>query len=351
MCKNEFTLSEDGKTAYIKLTQGQVAIIDAEDLEKIADYRWSVSWVGKGKKYYVRGYSSATKGTIGLQRLLTNAKKDDIVDHINGDSLDNRKSNLRLCTKRQNAQNMPPQSRNELGIRGVYRKDVRFVARIYIDGRNAYLGTFDTIEEAVEARKRAELEIHGEFSRKTDMVVHERVQHIDRDYKPEEYYIDGYGMVYRVPLTKGKYAFIDIEDYDLVSEHSWHASLAKSNNSYYAKTNVRINGKQRSMSMHKLLMNPKKGMVVDHINGNTLDNRRCNLRICTQADNAKNSKTPKSNTSGYKGIVKKSSTRWQAIITSDGKRINLGSFPTPEEAYAAYCKAALELHGEFARLS
>jgi hypothetical protein len=47
--KNEFTLSEDGKTSYIKLTQGQVAIIDAEDLEKIADYRWSVAWVGKGK--------------------------------------------------------------------------------------------------------------------------------------------------------------------------------------------------------------------------------------------------------------------------------------------------------------
>ena len=345
--KNEYYLSNDGKTAYIKLTQGQIAIVDAEDLEKIGEYRWAAVWIAKSKKYYVRAYVSATKGTIGLQRLLTNAKKDDVVDHINGDSLDNRKSNLRLCTKRQNAQNMPPQSRNELGIRGVYRKDIRYVARIYIDGRNAYLGTFNTIEEAIEARLKAEKEIHGEFSRKTDMVVHERVQHVERDCKPEEYYMEGYGTVYRVPLTKGQFAIIDIEDYDIVSKHTWHASFAKSNDSYYAKTNIRINDKQKSLSMHKLLMNTEKGMVVDHINGNTLDNRRCNLRVCTQAGNAKNSKIPKNNTSGYKGIVKKEN-RWQAIITSDGKRINLGSFLTPELAHEAYCKAALELHGEFA---
>ena len=73
--KNEYYLSHDGKTAYIKLTQGQIAIVDAEDLEKIGEYRWAAVWIAKSKKYYVRAYVSATKGTIGLQRLLTNAKK------------------------------------------------------------------------------------------------------------------------------------------------------------------------------------------------------------------------------------------------------------------------------------
>ena len=348
--KNEYYLSNDGKTAYIKLTQGQIAIVDAEDLEKIGEYRWAAVWIAKSKKYYVRAYVSATKGTIGLQRLLTNAKKDDVVDHINGDSLDNRKSNLRLCTKRQNAQNMPPQSRNELGIRGVYRKDIRYVARIYIDGRNAYLGTFNTIEEAIEARLKAEKEIHGEFSRKTDMVVHERVQYVERDCKPEEYYMEGYGTVYRVPLTKGQFAIIDIEDYDIVSKHTWHASFAKCSNSYYAKTNIKIEGKQTSKPMHKLIMNAPKGFVIDHINGNTLDNRRCNLRVCTQAENSRNRKTSENTISGYKGVIKKKN-RWQARIMYNSEHINLGFFSTPQEAHEAYCAAALKYFGEFARLA
>ena len=89
---------------------------------------------------------------------------------------------------------------------------------------------------------------------------------------------------------------------------------------------------------------------VDHINGDTHDNRWQNLRVCSRRENAKNRRKYKTNKSGFKGVYSsryKDSTYWHAKIQVDGEPVFLGSFPSPEEAHSAYCKAAVEHHKEF----
>jgi hypothetical protein len=101
--------------------------------------------------------------------------------------------------------------------------------------------------------------------------------------------------------------------------------------------------------LHRLIMgitDPK--IIVDHINRNPLDNRKSNLRLCTIAENSRNSGIISSrNTSGYKGVTK-SSKKWLARIEFNGKKMYLGSFNTPQAAAEAYDKKAVELFGEFA---
>jgi hypothetical protein len=100
--------------------------------------------------------------------------------------------------------------------------------------------------------------------------------------------------------------------------------------------------------MHRLLMAAPSGLCVDHIDGNTLDNRRANLRLATHSENLRNMKRKKNNRSGYRG-VHRVRNRWCAQITCNRKVRTLGTFATAEEAHEAYVKAATELHGEFAR--
>ena len=90
-------------------------------------------------------------------------------------------------------------------------------------------------------------------------------------------------------------------------------------------------------------------MHIDHIDGDGLNNSFSNLRLATHAQNIRNSKRPTSNTSGFKGAYKSRWGRWTARIVIEGKAVHIGTFDTPELAHMAYCKAAAELHGEFAR--
>lgn len=92
--------------------------------------------------------------------------------------------------------------------------------------------------------------------------------------------------------------------------------------------------------------------VIDHINGDSLDNRIVNLREADDYQSAWNKSKLSTNKSGYKGVsLKKKSGRWVAQISYRGKKMFLGYHDTPEEAYKAYCEAAIKLHGEFAKLS
>ncbi len=94
---------------------------------------------------------------------------------------------------------------------------------------------------------------------------------------------------------------------------------------------------------------PPKGMDIDHINGDGRDNRLANLILCTHAQNSRNRGTPKTNTSGYKGVTwNKKERKWQAGTKLHGKFIRAGCFRTPEDAHAAYCELIGRLHGEFA---
>ena len=97
-----------------------------------------------------------------------------------------------------------------------------------------------------------------------------------------------------------------------------------------------------------MLNGEKGGPVVDHIDGDKLNNRRANLRLCSQADNTRNTRLGRNNTSGAKGVSLDVNGKWRARIWKDRKEIRIGTFDTVEEALAAYDKAAAELHGQFA---
>ena len=106
------------------------------------------------------------------------------------------------------------------------------------------------------------------------------------------------------------------------------------------------------MPMHRLLSGATNGQVIDHINGDRLDNRLSNIRLCTQADNSKNQKIKSNNTSGYKGVYyDKKVRKFIARVKSNYRTHLAGSYKTSIEAARAYNKLALELHGDYARLN
>ena len=105
--------------------------------------------------------------------------------------------------------------------------------------------------------------------------------------------------------------------------------------------------------LHRIIMNPPANLQVDHRNKNTLDNRKCNLRICTNSENAMNRGKQKNNYSGFKGVrldKRRKRKKFRAKITANKIIYHLGSFEKADEARAAYRKAAKQLHGQFARI-
>lgn len=158
-------------------------------------------------------------------------------------------------------------------------------------------------------------------------------------------------MTKEVHLTKGYVATVDDEDYELVKRHTWRVQVRKSGNAYAITHIRRPDGKQTTLSMHRLIVGVTDAKVqVDHINGDALDNRRVNMRTCTNAQNQRNKGTTSGNVSGVKGVSwHKRDNRWQANICVNLKSIHLGYFDIKSDAVAAYQIAAIKHHGEFAR--
>lgn len=156
-----------------------------------------------------------------------------------------------------------------------------------------------------------------------------------------------------IQIGKGYSAIVDIDDFDL-SLLKWNSG--KSNSGIIARRGIlKTYPKQRYTSMHRLILSRMIGRdltkdeQVDHINHNTLDNRRCNLRLATRNQNIWNRTKMPSNQTGFKGIyLDKQSGKYRAEICVNGKRIYLGRYATAEEGHAAYCEAAIKHHGEFA---
>lgn len=154
-----------------------------------------------------------------------------------------------------------------------------------------------------------------------------------------------------VPLTKGKVAKIDRADMLIIGGFRWQAYKAKTG-TWYCCRSAYPDGKKHTVRMHRWIMQPGSGLVVDHINGDGLDNRRANLRICTHQQNITNHVRPPRARSGLRGASQFGGRgRWQARIRHNEKIIHLGAFDTAEEAARAYDRAAHSLRGKFATLN
>jgi hypothetical protein len=146
-----------------------------------------------------------------------------------------------------------------------------------------------------------------------------------------------------IPLTKGKVALVDDSDFEWLMQWKWY--YLDDRNGYALRS-----FKRSLVWMHRVIMNAPKDMQVDHINCNSIDNRRCNLRLCSQSENQRNRGATKKSVNGYKGLHWHRG-KWQVQITVNGQSTHLGTFTDEIEAAKAYDKAARELHGEFARLN
>lgn len=148
----------------------------------------------------------------------------------------------------------------------------------------------------------------------------------------------------QIRLTSGDFALVDDDLFEVLSSYTWSMSGGEVG-SRYAYT-------KGAKYMHRLVIGAAKGQCVDHINGNSLDNRRENLRVCTQQENRRNSRKRTPGASHFKGVMRvKNRDAWKAAIKYDNKVRYLGYFKSEVEAALAYNEAAKEHFGEFAVLN
>jgi hypothetical protein len=148
----------------------------------------------------------------------------------------------------------------------------------------------------------------------------------------------------KIYLTKGKFTIVDDEDFEWINQWKWCATL-----SGYAKRTIWINGKHKDVFMHRLIMSTPKGLEIDHLNLDKLDNRKENLRNCTHSQNMQNRKVTKNNKLGIKGISL-SQHKWRSRINVNNKNILLGSFEKMEDAMEAYRIGVKKYYGEHGRI-
>lgn len=158
----------EGDVAYLQITDrhGNLkceALVDAADVPmlKSLDARWGLSTKARGR----RAIHARINGRLVMLHRFLIGSDPPMVDHINGDPLDNRRSNLRVATNAENQRNRGPQKNNRSGMKGVTRNRKGWMARIKVDGKPMHLGTFSSPDEAARAYDLAAQVHHGQFAR------------------------------------------------------------------------------------------------------------------------------------------------------------------------------------------
>lgn len=274
------------------------SIVDAEDYDWLNENIWHHhnGYVRRSKRYGSSARNAA-KIMIFMHRAIMETYgplpyKSEI-DHINLKPFDNRRSNLRIVTRSGNMLNT-----------------TRSRARI---------GCVDPIDEK-EMGEAVGIEL--------------AIKSAPPQYGP-------------IVLTKGRFAEVDEIDFEWAMQWKWCMSP-----SYAVRKGPKIGGKQSTIYMHVEIgrRGGLLGPLIDHIDGDGIDNRRSNLRSATKAQNCQNSRRSERSTTGFKGVhYLKDSGVWIAHIKKNRKQRRMGPFSSPENAHEAYKKAAVELFGEFAR--
>lgn len=153
-----------------------------------------------------------------------------------------------------------------------------------------------------------------------------------------------------IALTKGHFTLVDEQDFSELSKYNWFARVYK-NGKVYACRKIQV-PKETTINIHRQILNAPYDREVDHINGNALDNRRCNIRLVTRSQNNMNKELQSNNTSGYRGVYWNTRRRrWVAAIQVNGKSKYLGAYSNPYTAHQAYLEGSKLYHGDYGQAS
>jgi len=156
-----------------------------------------------------------------------------------------------------------------------------------------------------------------------------------------------------IPISGDRFVLVDESKYEMLMQFNWGAVKQRSDlvdsPTYYAKRTDYSTGKPKSVRMHRFILNAPAGYLVDHINGNGLDNRSANLRLATHGQNSVNSR--RHNSTGFRGVTRISDSLFIAKVCHNRKILYAGRHKTAEAAALAYDKMARKLQGQFARLN
>lgn len=360
----------------IPLTQGMFTEVDDEDYEWLSKYKWFAVGPKGVNKFYASTLTliDGVRKQVKMHRLLMGVKDSSvIVDHVDRIGLNNQKNNLRICTHKENSANMSPVGTSK--YKGVskcsLKTNKRWMASIKIDNKTKRLGYFPYDEkgeiEAALAYNEAVKQYRPEFGMLNDVENQNKI--ILKPYfipiKKEKPIFKGIVPIGAklIPITKGKFALVDEKHFDYINTFKWAAEKQLTGN-YYAVYRTRLkNGTSgKRIYMHRLIMKACKGQIVDHKDGDGLNNQSSNLRFCTRLENSRNRKSKKNSSSKYLGVSRHkhklsngsfrfSPSGYIAQIKIGNDKIKIGKFINEIDAAKAYDEMAKIHFGEFANLN